>query len=234
MKKIGIVGSEGFFGKTLVKISNEFNFKIIKIIRENFVEYKNDRFDILINCAMPSKKYLASKNPLLDFQESVGLTANLVYSWNFDKFIQISSISVNEIKNKHPYGINKKAAEIIASSTKSIIVRLGTIYGEGLNKGALYDLLNSNKLYVDISSEYDFISIDFVSRWIFSNMDREGIVELGAKDTTSLSEIASALGLKIESGDRFEQIFSSKIEKDMPSSKEVLQFAKNYQNLLNK
>ena len=89
-------------------------------------------------------------------------------------------------------------------------------------------------MYVDISSEYDFISTDFVSRWIFSNMDREGIVELGAKDTTSLSEIASALGLKIESGDRFEQIFSSKIEKDMPSSKEVLQFAKNYQNLLNK
>jgi len=228
LKKIGIVGAEGFLGRTLVKVSEDFNLKITKITRQNFDDYKKCKFDILINTAMPSKKYWASKNPYLDFQQSVGLTAELVFNWNFDKLIHISTISVKEIENKHPYGINKKAAEIIAFHTKSLIVRLGTLYGKGLQKGPLYDLLNSKKLYVDLKSEYNYISTDFVSRWIYSNIDREGIVELGAVDTISLYEIANSLDLKVESGDRYEQIFSSQIESGMPHANEVLKYAANY------
>ena len=228
MKRIGIVGAGGFFGKALCKVSGDFNFQIIQITRENFENHKKDKFDVLINTAMPSKKYWASINPYSDFQKSVGLTADLVYNWNYEKFIQISTISVNEIENKHPYGINKKAAEIIASHAESLIVRLGTIYGDGLSKGSLFDLLNSNKLYVDTKSEYDFISTDFVAKWIFTNIERTGVVELGAKDTISLQEIAKTLNLNVNGGERFECIFSSHIEDDMPCAKEVLKFAKNY------
>jgi len=228
LKKLGIVGANGFLGKTLVEVSKDFDFKTIEITRKNFDEHKDDKFDILINTAMPSKKYWASKNPFLDFQKSVELTAELVFNWNFDKFIHISSISVNEIETKHPYSINKKAADIIATYSKSLIVRLGALYGKGLQKGALYDLLNSNKLYVDLNSEYNYICTDFVSRWIYSNIDREGIVELGAVDTISLYEIANSLDLKVESGDRYEQIFSSQIESGMPHANEVLKYAANY------
>lgn len=228
MKKLGIVGAKGFLGKTLVGVSKDFDFKTTEITRKNFDDYKEEKFDVLINTAMPSKKYWACKNPFLDFQQSVELTAELVFNWNFDKFIQISSISVNEIETKHPYSINKKAAEIIASYSKSLIVRLGALYGKGLQKGALYDLLNSNKLYVDLKSEYNYISTDFVSRWIYSNINREGIVELGAVDTISLHEIAKFLDLKVESGERFERIFSSQIESGMPPANEVLKFAKDY------
>ena len=228
MKKLGIVGANGFLGKTLVEVAKDFDFKTTEITRKNFDDYKYDKFDILVNTAMPSKKYWASKNPFLDFQQSVELTAELVFNWNFDKFIHISSISVNEIEIKLPYSINKKAAEIIASYPKSLIVRLGALYGKGLQKGALYDLLNSNKLYVDLKSEYNYISTDFVSRWIYSNSDREGIVELAAVNTISLLEIAKSLDLTIESGERFERIFSSQIESGMPPANEVLQFAKNY------
>ncbi len=228
MKKLGIVGATGFLGKTLVEVSKDFDFKTTEITRKNFDDYKHDKFDILINTAMPSKKYWASKNPFLDFQQTVELTAELVFNWNFDKYIHISSISVNEIETKHPYSINKKAAEIIASYPKSLIVRLGALYGKGLQKGALYDLLNSNKLYVDLKSEYNYISTDFVSRWIYSNSDRVGIVELAAVNTISLHEIAKSLDLTIESGERFERIFSSQIESGMPPANEVLQFAKNY------
>ncbi len=228
MKKLGIVGANGFLGKTLVEVSKDFDFKTIEITRKNFDEYTDYKFDILINAAMSSKKYWASKNPFLDFQQGVELTAELVFNWNFDKFIHISSISVNEIETKHPYSINKKAAEIIASYPKSLIVRLGALYGKGLQKGALYDLLNSNKLYVDLNSEYNYICTDFVSRWIYSNIDQEGIVELGAVDTISLHEIAKFLDLKVESGERYERIFSSNIESGMPHADEVLKFAMNH------
>ena len=217
-----------------MEVSSDFNFKITKITRQNFDDFKNDKFDILINTAMPSKKYWSLKNPYLDFQQSVGLTAELVFNWKFDKLIHISTISVNEIESKHPYHINKKVAEIMASCANSLVVRLGAIYGMGLKKGALFDLLNSNKLYVDINSEYNFISTHFVSKWIFSNIDRNGIVELGARDTISLLDITKTLDLNVESGERFERIFSSKIENDMPSAKEVLQFAKNYMKFFRK
>jgi len=228
LKRIGIVGAGGFFGNALCKVSDDFNFQIIPITRENFENYKKDKFEVLINTAMPSKKYWASINPYSDFQKSVCLTTDLVYNWNYDKFIQISTISINEIEKKHPYAVNKKAAEIIASFAKSLIVRLGAIYGAGLSKGSLFDLLNSNKLYADIKSEYNYINTEFVARWIFTNIDRLGVVELGAKDTISLLEIAKTLKLKVEGGERFERVFSPNVEAGMPSAKEVLEFAKSY------
>ena len=95
LKKIGIIGACGFLGKTLHKVSNDFNFEVIPITRENFDNHKDIKFDFLINSAMPSKKFLASENPYLDFQKSVGLTADLVYNWNYEHFIQISTIQLD-------------------------------------------------------------------------------------------------------------------------------------------
>ena len=228
MDIIGIIGAKGFFGKTLCKIFKEHQFNIIEITKENYDQLKSQQFDILINTATPSKKFWASQNPYLDFQKTVCLTADIVYNWNYEKLIQISTISANDYKTHQPYSINKRSAEVISHFKNSLVVRLGSIYGSDLNKGALYDLLNSKPLFVDANSEYDFISTDFVSEWILKNLDRNGIVELGACDTISLSDIASKLNLKIKSSGRLEKIFSPRIEPNMPSAKNVIEFAKNY------
>lgn len=228
MKKIGIIGSNGFLGKTLCKISKNYEYEIIEITKTDYEHQKPKNYDILINAATPSKKFWAFENSYLDFQKTVSLTADIVYNWNYEKLIQISSISAEDYKNNHPYSINKKSAEIISSYKNSLIVRLGALYGEGLSKGPLFDLLNSNQLFVDINSEYNYINTDFVSKWIFQNNDRFGVVELGSYDTISLLEIAKNLDLNVNSSGRLEKNFSPKVEPDMPSAKEVLQFAKNY------
>jgi dTDP-4-dehydrorhamnose reductase len=229
---IGIIGSNGFLGKSLCRISKNFNYEIIEITKNNYSQYKDKDFDILINAATSSKKFGAFQNPYLDFEKTVGLTADIAYSWNYKKLIQISSISADEYTNHHPYSINKKAAEIISSFKNSLIIRLGPLYGEGLNKGPLYNLLNSNQLFVDPNSEYNYISTDFVSEWIFKNLNILGLVEVGARDTISLAEIARVLNFKVNSSGRLEKIFSTKIESGMPSSKEVLVFAKNFRKSL--
>lgn len=229
---IGIIGSNGFLGKSLCRISKNFNYEIIEITKENYNQYKPKNFDILINAATPSKKFWAFQNPYLDFEKTVGLTADIVYNWNYEKLIQISSISAEEYMDQHPYSINKKAAEIISSFKNSLIVRLGSLYGEGLNKGPLYDLLNSNQLFVDLNSEYNYISVDFVSEWIFKNLNRLGLVELGAYNSISLAEIATVLNFKVNFSGRLEKILSTKIESGMPSSKDVLSFAKNFRKTL--
>ncbi len=158
------------------------------------------------------------------------MTGDITYNWNYEKLVQISTISAEDYANHHPYAINKQSAEIISSYKNSLIVRLGALYGEGLNKGPLYDLLNSKQLFVDVKSQYNYISTDFVSEWIFQNFDRSDIVELVEYDTISLLDVAKNLHLKVNSSARFEKIFSSKIEPGMPSAKDVLHFAKNYRN----
>lgn len=231
MNDIGIIGASGFFGHTLSNVFKKSNFNTREITRENYNQNKLEKFDILINTATPSQKFWASKNPYQDFHETVTLTADIVYNWNYDKLIQISSISSENYLNHHPYGVNKKAAEVISTYKNSLIVRLGTLYGPGLKKGSLYDLLNSKPLFVNIKSEYDFISTEFVSEWILKNLDKTGIVELGACDTISLERIATELNYNPTSSDRLEKIFSSRIITGMPSAGLVLDFAKNYVNL---
>lgn len=222
--KIGIVGSQGFFGKTLCETSKELGFDVVEITKKNYSENKGKRYEVLINSATNSKKYWALNNPFLDFNKTVDLTADLVYNWNFDKFVQISSISAHEYDSGHPYTVNKRTAEIICSYTNSLIVRLGTPYGNYLNKGALYDLLNSNKIFVNINSEYDFISTNFCAKWILKNLDRKGIVELGASDTLSLMDIANKLNLKPEYEGKKIIIHSDRTEENMPNVKEVWSF----------
>ena len=230
MTTIGIIGSNGFLGNTLRHISKNYEYEIIEITKNNYEQNKHKNFDIIINAAMPSKKYWAYENPYLDFEKTVCLTADISYNWNYNKLIQISTISAEDFSNSHPYMVNKKTAEILSSYKNHLIVRLGTLYGDGLVKGALYDLLNSNHIYVDPQSEFDFISTDFVSNWIFQNLDRSGLVELGACDTMSLLEIANKSQLDINSSGKLVKIFSSRTEPDMPSAKDVLKFTSNYKN----
>ena len=233
MLKIGIVGSKGFLGSAFSRISHNFDYNIINITRKNFEQFKTDSFDVLINAATPSKKFWALNNPYIDFKDSVDLTADLIYNWNYDKFIQISTISVNDSELKHPYAINKKSAEIITSYKKSLIVRLSNLYGIGLNKGPLYDLLINKKVYVDIDSEYSFINTEFVANWILENLNKIGIVEIGASDTISLHEIASKINLQVAWGGQLEKIFSQNLEPNMPNCAKIWDFIDTFSNLHN-
>ena len=229
MKKIGVVGAQGFLGKTLCKYAQNHDFEVIEITRKTFSKQSKQNYDFLINSATPSAKFWAQNNPYSDFQKTVELTANLVYNWNYQKFIQISTITAKEIISKHPYAINKRAAEIIALHKDSLIVRLGALYGDRLKKGPLYDLLNSKKIFVDLKSEYNYISTDFVANWILNNLERKGTVELGAQDTLSLEQIAKKLNLDIEYQGKYEKIYTQDIEKGMPKANEVWNFINNYQ-----
>lgn len=222
------MGYNGFFGKALTRNAKKKDFEVVEITKNNYSDLKSYTYDYLINCATPSAKYWASKNPFLDFKKTVELTADLVYNWNYLKLIQISTMSVNDISDNHPYGINKKAAEIISFYKNSLVVRLGSLYGEGLKKGPLFDLLNHKRVYVDIKSKYNLIDIDFCANWILNNLNRNGIVQLGATDTISLSEITERLGLEVKYEGDTETIFSKEIEKEMPSTKEVWNFIFNY------
>tara|TARA_X000001388_G_scaffold68016_2_gene55588 strand:- start:199 stop:891 length:693 start_codon:yes stop_codon:yes gene_type:complete len=229
MKKIAIIGASGFVGSALSRQGKD-KFDITSVTRKNFLECKNKQYDIVINSAMPSRRFWALNNPVSDVMESVVKTAEIFYEWKYDKFIQISSISA-QIQTDIPYGAHKKAAEVIVENNKdAMIVRLGALYGEGLTKSALFDLVNHNHIYVDIRSEYNYIDVDCAANWIFNNLEKTGIREVGAYDTVSLLELSAGIWDKPTYEGRFEKIHTDNVEYGMPSAKKVL----NYINLLKK
>lgn len=224
MKTIGIAGANGFVGKALCRAAKNHEYKIFSITRENCDKHKSLEYDILINTAMPSKRFWALNNPVDDVNATIVKTAELFYEWKYKKFIQISSLSA-KIQLDIPYGIHKKSAEVLVENKQNtLIVRLGALYGSGLNKSALFDLVKHNHIYVDINSEYNYIDIDFVAGWIMKNLDKTGIKEIGACDTISLLEISKGVWDKPSYEGRLEKIYSDEVEDEMPSSKEVLKY----------
>ena len=183
---IALIGCDGFVGSAIsryLKI-NEVSFHGIN--RLNYNHYQSKQSDFIINTAMPSKRYWAKNNPLEDFQASVGLTADIFYNWNYKKIIQISSVSAR-CQINHPYGINKRCAEeLVLKNQNNLVLRLGAMYGKGLDKGSLFDILNGNPVYVHCDSKYNFLDVDLAAQYIFGHIQSLGVIEIGAKDEISL------------------------------------------------
>lgn len=227
MKHIAIIGAGGFVGSALCRAYDKYNFDITKVNRRNYNQCRNAKYDVVINAAMPSKRFWALNNPIDDVRETVVKTARLLYEWNCEKFVQISSISA-ETQLSMPYGVHKRAAEVLVENNKnSLIIRLGALYGQGLTKSALFDLVNKNHIYVDIHSEYKYIDIDYVANWIFDNIELTGIQNVGARDTISLKEVSKGIWDNPSYEGRREKLFFENISQDMPSSREVLKYMRS-------
>lgn len=223
MKKIAIIGAEGFVGSALCRQGSN-GFEIVKVTRKNYDKCKNYKYDIVINTAMPSRRFWALNNPKKDVIETVLKTADIFYEWQYDKFVQISSISA-DIQLDIPYGSHKRSAEVIVEKDpNAMIVRLGALYGEGLIKSALFDLVNHNHIYVDILSEYNYIDVDFAASWILKNLHQKGIKNIGAHDTVSLSKLSEGIWDNPAYEGKFEKIHIGAVEYGMPSAKEVVKY----------
>ena len=225
--KIALIGFEGFVGKALFNKLKDNN-EVIGINRNNFNELQEDNYDIIINSAMPSKRFWALNNPLEDFEATVKLTAEIVYNWKYKKLIQISTVSAR-CQLDHPYGINKLTAEtlVLNHSKKNLIIRLGGLFGEGLDKGVIFDILEGNELFLNGDSKYNYISTKKAAEIIAKKLDQNGIIDVGAKDQISLKEIADDLNLDPKFGDKFESQHTENPDEDYPEAKEVLKFIKN-------
>ncbi len=225
MKKIGIIGFEGYVGSSLYEECMKRDWNVVGINRKNYSDKINDHYDILINTAMPSKRFWALKNPLEDFDASVRLTAEIIYKWDYRKIIHISSVS-SRCQLDHPYGLNKKCAEnlVLDSNKNNLVIRLGSMFGDGLDKGILVDLINNNEIFISGESRYNFIDIKKNAELMCDRFDRSGIIDIGAKDSISINEIVKHLGSDTLFGDRLEVQETINPEEDFPSAKDVLIF----------
>lgn len=200
--KILIIGSTGFIGSHCLDYfskshevfsvdtsrSRENNHYVIDAFNPDFEEiFKNNKFDICINCVGSANVAYSFEHPYNDFRLNVSIVINIltaIKQFNFAcKFINFSSASVygnpeilpiNEkamLKPLSPYGFHKLQSEILLTeyhrffALHTCSLRVFSAYGERLRKQLFWDLYTKSKqsqpviLFGDGKESRDFIYI---------------------------------------------------------------------------
>ena len=149
-----LIGHTGFVGGTLFRacsFTHLFN-------TSNFRELAGQRFDEIICAGIPAVKYIANREPEQDWLQISALLSVLEQT-RTGRFVLISTIDVYPDPSQpldedaaleglpnQPYGRHRLAAErfIAGRFPSHAIVRLPALFGEGLKKNALFDLLHDN------------------------------------------------------------------------------------------
>ena len=151
-----IVGYTGFVGSNLLQFYSFDSF----YNSSNFHEAKNKEFDTLFFCGVPAVKWYANKNPTED-NKILQEIQNILSSVKVKKIILISTIDVYECTYSthnenymcdfvinHTYGKNRYLFEQFVQThfDDYHIVRLPALFGKGLKKNVIYDLIHQNQI----------------------------------------------------------------------------------------
>jgi sugar phosphate isomerase/epimerase len=173
-----IFGYTGLVGSYLNKY---YMFKYL-YNSENINQASNKTFDTIFISCIPAIKWLANKNPEND-NKIIETIKNIFRTITANKVILISTIDIYNIinnrsnesttidnKNNNTYGKNRYLFEnfIRKQFENVIIIRLPALFGSGLKKNIIYDLLNSNEIdKIYINSSFQWYNLE----WLKEDID---------------------------------------------------------------
>jgi len=157
-----LIGYSGFVGINLVK---NMKSNTLFVNSKNSDQIINSYFDTVYCCGVYAEKWKANKFPQDDNDHINDLMIKLS-KIRCNRFILISTVDVldcsveqyensdsdsyyNTLKySSHTYGINRRRLEefCINQFSSCFIFRLPALYGTGLKKNALWDLINNNNI----------------------------------------------------------------------------------------
>lgn len=202
-----LIGHTGFVGSNLAR-QRKFDFQFNS---RNIAEIGGHCFDLLIVSGMPAAMWIANKNPADDFAVLEALTAALK-KVKAEQLVVISTVAVypepfgvdenSEINEsaQTPYGRHRLLLEqrLANSFSNVLIVRLPGLFGSGLKKNVIYDLLNDHEVEkIDSSGMFQFYPLDRlwadVSRALTAGLRTVNL----ATEPTTVQEIAGeAFGIE--------------------------------------
>jgi sugar phosphate isomerase/epimerase len=173
-----LFGYTGLVGSNLLtkyKFDFLYNSKNIEDAR-----YKN--FKTIFICCLPAVKWLANKNPLND-TETFEKLQSIFKTITAQNIILISTIdiydsldtkcnenSVINYQSNHTYGKNRYLFELFIKQQFSnyYIIRLPALFGYGLKKNVIYDLLHNNNInQINKNSQFQWYDLE----WIKEDID---------------------------------------------------------------
>ena len=165
-----LIGGTGFVGGNLARTAR---FDVL-VGSKDIATIRGARFDLVVCAAPHAKKWWANLHP----DEDKGLVDGLIRELDTvsaERFVLVSTIDVfprvRDVDERfdchgepnHAYGRNRLALEdFVAQRFRAAhVVRLPALFGHGLKKNAIYDLVHDNELHkIDPGSEYQWYDVE--------------------------------------------------------------------------
>jgi nucleoside-diphosphate-sugar epimerase len=172
-----LVGHTGLVGSNLA-LQRPFDERYN---RANIAAIRGRRFSLLVNSGVSAVKWKANAEPEADRAAILALWRDLE-TVEADVFVQISTLDVMprgtvyedtpiDESRLEPYGRNRLELERLVASRfpRRLVVRLPHVFGPGLKKGFVYDLVHENALQLtdrrDVFQPYDLA-------WLWGDVER--------------------------------------------------------------
>tara|TARA_B100000989_G_C19516244_1_gene461786 strand:- start:946 stop:1665 length:720 start_codon:yes stop_codon:yes gene_type:complete len=163
-EKAAIIGYTGLIGSNLLNQYKKKFYAIDLFNSKNINKLnKNKIYDVVFCAGLPAIKWIANKAPIKDKNNTQKLIKNLK-KLNTKKILLISTIDVNY---KHSYGRNRKVLEKFVKKKfkNSYILRLPGVFGKGLKKNIIYDLLNKNNLnQIYLNDKFQWYDLEYLKK----------------------------------------------------------------------
>ena len=192
--KVALIGPNGFVGENInTALLEKGIYDVIPVTRETPLDILRS-VDVVIHSGNPAKRFKAENNPEEDFKQTV-LKTSKIYQRSKDKrFILISSMSCRTQLYTH-YGRHRRACELMIENEKSLVIRLGPMFGGNRKEDMLHDILAGKNVYVSEDTLYSYADVSWVGKKIVSLIDGpSGVVEVGANNYVRLGDIRDYFG----------------------------------------
>jgi nucleoside-diphosphate-sugar epimerase len=202
--KAALIGYTGFVGSNLLR---EHFFDGL-YCSSNIEAIAGECFDLVVCAGAPAVKWKANQDPPADRACLRRLMAELERTMA-ERFVLISTVDVYGRVNgmdedcpssgATPYGLHRLELEqFVAERFNALIVRLPALFGPGLKKNAIYDLLNNNQIEkIDGRAVFQFYNVRRLWRDIGIALDANLSLMHLVTEPVSMAEVArSAFGFE--------------------------------------
>lgn len=168
-----IIGYTGFIGKNLQNLcptNNLFNSK-------NIFDISGKTFDTIWCAAPGATKWQINKSPEHDL-ENINNMIKILKSVKCNRFVLYSTIDTRTFQKSPSYGSNRLffEQELFKIFPGLVVCRLPGLFGPGLKKNIIYDLVNKRCEFVNINSKFQWLDIE--SAIVISLAKQPGLHEL--------------------------------------------------------
>lgn len=202
-----LIGYTGFVGSNLLR-QRHFDARFNSA---NIDDIAGRSFDLIVCAGARAEKWKANAEPERDLDNIECLIRDLTQA-DARKLVLISTVDVfaNPVgvdeesyvstTGLHAYGRNRRLLEqVVASRFDACVVRLPGLYGAGLKKNAIHDLLHDHETHkIDSRGSFQFYGVDRLWRDIGTAIDNELPLVHLATPPVSMHEVAcDAFGIEL-------------------------------------
>jgi len=205
-----LVGSTGFVGSTL-SLQGSFD---LAVHRPDLDDLRGIEADEVVCAGLPAAKYLANRDPEGDW-ENVRRLAGVLATMRVRRFVLVSTVDVYQppvdVDESHAaafagdqaYGRHRAWFEAFVRSQfdDHVVVRLPGLFGPGLRKNLVFDLLEGRDAqWAQVSGQSSFQFFDVTRTWdVVEQARRSGIHLLNvATEPVRAQEVADLFDVRLE------------------------------------